>query len=173
VSEVQNLLQTLSKTKQELVFVEDYLVDKVWHDRPARSKEFVTSHTKYAGESSYSKLEKLRQYTKNGQAEAYVLQELSEIAWLLNLRGKDIPFSPVFFAYLLVTSEDATLFVDRDKIVGEVLNYLQQDLRVSVRPYEEVWSALKSCSDRKIPVSCLRDPFMSSKCSCLLYHFSA
>lgn len=146
ISELQALRKDLSKTGSELVFLDENLVDKIWQDRPGSSKEPLIVHAKYAGDDSTSKLAKVREIIDERKSDAYIVHELSEIAWLLNLRGMDIPFSPVFEAYLLVTRGDTSLFVDRDKIKDDVMTYLE-DLKIQVKPYEEVWQSLKDLRD--------------------------
>lgn len=65
------------------------------------------------------------------------------IAWLLNLRGSDVPFNPVFFSYLIITQDEVILFIDTTKgLNDDVISYLDQ-LGVTRRPYGEIWSYLK------------------------------
>jgi Xaa-Pro aminopeptidase len=63
---------------------------------------------------------------------------LDDICWLLNLRGSDIDFNPVFFAYLLFypKTKSATLYVDEAK-VGPVKEYLE-NINVTLMPYEQI-----------------------------------
>ena len=63
-------------------------------------------------------------------------------AWLLNLRGDDIPFNPVFHSYLFVGLESAILFIEPQKISGEVESYLQS-ISVSHRDYNDIWTFLR------------------------------
>ena len=70
---------------------------------------------------------------------------LDEVAWLFNLRGTDIPYNPVFFAYGIVTLDDATLFVDSTKLNDDVYKHLGHS--VLVRPYEDIISACQELSN--------------------------
>ncbi|KAH7339973.1 peptidase M24, structural domain-containing protein [Rhizoctonia solani] len=70
------------------------------------------------------------------------ISNLSCIAWLLNLRGGDIPCNPLFHAYLLVGVDKATLFVDARKLSDEVKRYLRE-LRISIKEVSEVWGYLR------------------------------
>lgn len=75
---------------------------------------------------------------------AMFISDLASIAYTLNLRGADIPFNPVFTAYLLVGVDGKTvLFIDGDKVPKEVKAYLNEN-GVSVREYSEVWSYLRA-----------------------------
>jgi Xaa-Pro aminopeptidase len=75
---------------------------------------------------------------------AVFISDLASIAYTLNLRGSDIPFNPVFTAYLLVGVDGKTvLFIDGEKVPKEVKAYLNEN-GVSVREYSEVWSFLRA-----------------------------
>ena len=155
ITELKTLRASLEKAQQDIILLEENLIDKIWQDRPPSSKEPLDLHAKYAGEASTSKFDKVRSIIKSKKASAYAVHEMSEIAWLLNLRGKDIPFSPVFEAYLLVTLESASLFLDRDKVTEEVAKYLKDELNTEVQPYEGIWEALKVIQNAKQSVCAL------------------
>jgi Xaa-Pro aminopeptidase len=89
---------------------------------------------------------------------AYIVSDLTEIAWLLNLRSSDIPYVPVFTAYLVVRLDSATLFVNRDRLPLRVVRGLQDFLKVELAPYEDIWSALRTgnWSGGKVAVRSLR-----------------
>ena len=70
-----------------------------------------------------------------------IVNMLDEVAWLFNLRGTDIPYNPVFFAYGIVTEDQATLFVGSDKLNDAVYKHLGK--AVSVRPYEDILPACR------------------------------
>jgi len=79
----------------------------------------------------------------NEKIVAVFISSLSEVAYTLNLRGSDVPYSPVFTAYLLVAQDQAVLFIDLDKISAEVKTYLY-NCGVSLRTYADVWSYLRN-----------------------------
>ena len=64
------------------------------------------------------------------------------LAWLLNLRGDDIPFNPVFHSYLFISSELAVLFIEPAKITPDVEGYLTS-ISVTHRDYNDIWSFLR------------------------------
>ncbi|GAA6012283.1 hypothetical protein JCM10207_002787 [Rhodosporidiobolus poonsookiae] len=106
-----NLSQRLHKRGLALVFPPDEnLIDRIWADRPSRSCAPINLHPlKFAGEPAASKLAALRawlaaQYpaTEGAPTPSFLLSSLPAIAWLLNLRGGDIAFNPVFYGYVLV-----------------------------------------------------------------------
>ncbi len=120
------------------------LVDAVWKDRPAppQSPVFELAES-YAGQSRSDKLATVRREMQETDPEVthYLISTLDDIAWLLNLRGSDVEFNPVFLGYLLLGKRKAFLFVAEDKVPEEVRNHLKTDA-VEVKPYEEVESYL-------------------------------
>jgi Xaa-Pro aminopeptidase len=67
------------------------------------------------------------------------MSHYSRLTGLLNLRGSDIPYNPVFFAYASVSPSEVCLFVDKEKLSPEVEQHFKDEgLEVNVRPYEEV-----------------------------------
>lgn len=153
ITELKAIRGTISKKESEIVLLGENLIDSIWQDRPDPSRQRLSCHANYAGEASLSKLEKVRSAIKSNGAMAYVVHELSEIAWTLNLRGKDIPFSPVFESYLLITLNNAILFLDRDKVTEEVGAYLRDDLKVDIQPYQAVWQAIREISSPNQPIA--------------------
>ena len=70
---------------------------------------------------------------------------LDETAWLYNLRGRDIPYNPVFFSYAVVTEEAATLYINHDKLTNDVKDHLGD--AVHIRPYESLLLDLTAMSE--------------------------
>lgn len=150
----------ITKAGAKLVFPAQNLVDLVWKTRPQRSKDPIFKQPrKYAGEDASSKLSAIRAwiteqppaksaYAKLGPATesqkhvATLVGGLSSIAWALNLRGHDIPFNPVFQAYLFISLDTAVLFVETSKVGDDIRSYLRQ-LNVEVREYNDLWSFLR------------------------------
>lgn len=63
---------------------------------------------------------------------------------LLNLRGSDIPYNPVFYAYVVVTMQDVLVFIDDQKITPAVQTHFStESLNVTLHPYEKVFSYLE------------------------------
>ncbi|KAG1760222.1 peptidase M24, structural domain-containing protein [Suillus occidentalis] len=96
---------------------------------------------KYAGETFQSKLQRLREEITKKKAVASVITLLDEVAWLFNLRGTDIDFNPVFFAYAVVTPTEAILFMNDTQDQHSIKTFLGSD--VEIRPYESFIPALR------------------------------
>jgi Xaa-Pro aminopeptidase len=122
--------------------VPENLVDLAWDsEKPERPSEkaFVLD-VKYAGKKFEEKLDDLRKELEKKKASGIVISMLDEIAWLFNLRGNDIPYNPVFFSYAIVTPEDATLFIDDDKLTDDVRAHFGK--AVKIKPYNAIFDQL-------------------------------
>ena len=115
------------------------LVDLVWADRPALSCEPVWElDVKYAGLTRREKLAMVRGKMKEMGASVFVIPSLDEVAWLLNLRGNDVLFTPVFLSYLLLEQDKATLCVQREAVSAEIEAHLKSD-GVTLAPYDDIY----------------------------------
>lgn len=113
------------------------LITPLWLDRPSLPANPIEIFPeKYAGESSKIKLERIRQICHIETGQGLLVSALDEIAWVLNLRGSDVLCTPVFVAYLLITSDGGYLFINQDKTTSTVKDYLES-LNIVIRPYEE------------------------------------
>ncbi|PGH18257.1 hypothetical protein AJ79_00596 [Helicocarpus griseus UAMH5409] len=143
-SDARSLSETIKKSGGSLQGVEDNLIDLVWgSDRPPRPSEKVALHPiEFAGKPFEEKVEDLRKELQKKKKAGFVISMLDEIAWLFNLRGNDIPYNPVFFAYAIITQNSADLYVDEDKLPAEVRKYLGD--KVTVKPYASIFGDAKA-----------------------------
>lgn len=122
------------------------LVGEIWKSRPKRSAEPATLlDVKYAGVSREEKMKQLRRWIKEKKADLYVLTSLDDIAWLLNIRGNDIPCNPVVLSYLVVSQEEAVLFAAQEAFSDEVSAALAE-VGVRLMDYEKITAYLRSVS---------------------------
>lgn len=114
------------------------LVDRVWTDRPDISTEPVWElDVAYAGISREEKLRDVREKMREEQTDALLITALDEIAWLLNLRGNDIRYTPVFLAYMLVTLDKAVLCV-HEQIFSEEIRDKLEKAGISIESYDAI-----------------------------------
>ena len=126
----------------------------VWKDRPSIPNDKIVLHPlEYAGESTTSKINRIREYLQAHHADGLLVTALDEIAWTLNLRGKDVHCNPVFVSYLLISQDSVMFFVNEEKLPDDVRNYLLEEA-VSVEPYEAVLDKVKGYKGRRL----LMDP---------------
>ena len=115
----------------------------IWRDRPAIPENPVEIFPmKYAGESTHDKIARIRQALRERHADGMLMSALDDIAWTLNLRGTDVHCNPVFVSYLLISSKDVTLYINKVKLTPEVSAYLQAE-GIRVDDYENVTRGLK------------------------------
>lgn len=118
-------------------------LQQIWADRPAVPDHKVRVHPiEYAGETTLSKLDRIRRQLRVQHADGMLVSALDDVAWTLNLRGSDVSCNPVFVAYLAIEPDSATLFIDPVKLTPEVSDYLQS-VGVSTRPYGSVGEYLR------------------------------
>ncbi|HOY21040.1 MAG TPA: aminopeptidase P family protein [Haliscomenobacter sp.] len=104
------------------------LLGPLWEDRPALPlSPIFEQDTYFAGLSRAEKLQALRSEIKAAGCTHHLICTLEDIAWLLNLRGSDVGFTPVFVAYLIVGLEEAWLFIHSAKVSSSLQQQLQQD----------------------------------------------
>lgn len=73
------------------------LVDEIWHARPSPNSEPIRVHPiQYAGEKWQSKVSTIRSTLVSSRSDAIIVTSLTDIAYTLNLRGEDLPYTPVF-----------------------------------------------------------------------------
>ena len=116
---------------------------QIWQQRPPIPMNAVELYPlEYAGESTHDKLRRIRKALRERHADGMLMSALDDIAWTLNLRGTDVHCNPVFVSYLLITSKDVTLYIHREKLTPEVLDYLKSE-GITADDYENVDKGLK------------------------------
>ncbi|XP_054268688.1 uncharacterized protein LOC128990367 [Macrosteles quadrilineatus] len=140
----------LQKFQISLNPVVENLIDAIWTNRPNYPPEPIHVYEdKFAGETWQSKLSRLRWTLTHSGADMMVVTALDEVAWLLNLRGGDIPFTPVFRGYVLLGLNWATLYIPPDKITAALRSHLYSPTdSVQVMPYDWVWYELSEKAKR-------------------------
>ena len=115
----------------------------IWPERPAIPENPVECYPlEYAGERCRDKITRIRKALREQHADGMLMSALDDIAWTLNLRGSDVHCNPVFVSYLLISTKDVTLFINKVKLTSEVEAYLKAE-GVGVAPYEDVKKGLK------------------------------
>ncbi len=136
-------VRKLCEETEEMTIVADQdLCGEIWEDRPAISCgkvwELETSH---AGQSRAEKLEIVRKKIREQEVDLLLLSSLEEIAWLLNLRGSDVDYTPVFLAFMLISRNRAKLYLHSPAISTETRTHLALD-GVELDEYEQVYTDL-------------------------------
>lgn len=137
VSQVRQL-ELAIKDKNISFKTDKDLIGELWEDRPAIPNNEIFIHdVKYAGKSRVEKLNEVREEMKKQFANHYLLTSLDDIAWLMNIRGSDVPNTPVVTSNVVVTEETSYLFIDGNKVPSEVKSELETE-GVRVRENHEL-----------------------------------
>lgn len=151
-SEAESLRNALATYGIELTVSEDPF-QWIWKDRPALplNTPFILPLA-YAGVSASEKLDIIRNQLSKSQADGILISALDEIAWTLNLRGDDIHCNPVFISYLLITQENATLYIIKEKLTPELTAYLD-DNKIGTCDYTLIENDLRHFPGKRIQLS--------------------
>ncbi|MDQ0150968.1 aminopeptidase P family protein [Eubacterium multiforme] len=142
MQEGEELVQKLA-SKNVTVKYDCDLVDKVWENRPKLANEPVfLLEEKYSGESTASKLERVRNVMKEVGANYHVIATLDDVAWLLNIRGNDVRYSPLILCYAIVSMDKVDLFIEESKLDEKVKENLANN-NVVLRPYNDIYEYVK------------------------------
>ena len=136
----------------------DFL-DAIWEGRPKlpTGPAFLID-AKYSGQSTSDKLTVLRKSLKSLKADYQLISSLDDIAWLFNIRGKDVSYNPVVLSFALVSDNSATLFIDPLKLSASDAEALYKS-GVKTAPYIDIEKALAA-----LPENC--SVFIDPKRNC-------
>lgn len=142
-TEIDNLRDTLGR--RGLRLDADFApINAIWTDRPELPGDPVFIHdVKYAGRAAADKIRTVLQQTAQQGAEALLVADLAEIAWVLNIRSSDVSCTPVATAFLYLAPAGSTLFIKEEKINEEVQGYLAEN-GVTIAPYSSITGFLES-----------------------------
>ncbi len=140
-------LKKIADKKNGSLYVTEDLVDLIWEGRPAMSctPMWILSE-EWVGEPAAEKIGRIREKMKEAGADCHVVSCLYDIAWILNLRADDIENCPVFLSFLLVGSDDVTLFVQEEELTDDVREYLDKN-GIRIAGYGEIYDALAGLPD--------------------------
>jgi Xaa-Pro aminopeptidase len=148
LSRAQALEEALAERGAKLKLLDRNLVDALWDDQPELPTEPIqVQSSRFAGETVAKKLGRLRQKMKEQDASVHVLTTLDAIAWLLNIRGRDVEFNPMVISYAIVTAKRCELFVRPEKVTPRLRTALKR--YVTFHDYEDFAKALRKIAGRK------------------------
>lgn len=155
--------EDLLKLKHIQIKYDEDLINEIWKHRPALSSEpaFLLNED-ITGQTRLSKINCLRDKIQSSGASAHLLSSLDDIAWLLNMRGNDVKYTPVVLAHLWITLNELHLFIDNNKLSNDVKTKLLND-GIALHSYDEIYHFLQNYD---LNVTVMLDP---SKVSYSLY----
>lgn len=142
----QNLYHDLDAKGISLVPVSTNLIDQVWSDKvEPQLNPIVPLDITYTGKAASEKVESIRKTMKEKGVDVYIVSALDDIAYLLNLRGSDIEFNPVFFSFVVVKQDSLHFFVSEERVTPQVLDHFRKEnIDVKIHPYDSVYSFISS-----------------------------
>ncbi|VDN03846.1 unnamed protein product [Thelazia callipaeda] len=124
--EALRIMSTLNKVGITVVPLKGNLVDYIWHDRPPEHfGKILVLNTEECGLEMREKINRTRRELQLRGCNSAIFTALDDIAWLLNIRGSDIPYNPVVFAVIFMVPNEVHLFIDERKLNDEIRNHLK------------------------------------------------
>ncbi|MBO9674309.1 MAG: aminopeptidase P family protein [Sphingobacteriaceae bacterium] len=154
-----------SLAQREIVMIDIDFISTIWQERVGLPVEKVfLIDEEAAGLTISAKINDVRAALKISEADYHFISSIDDIAWLFNLRGKDVAYNPVALSFALITPEEVKLFIDRQKLSQADIDTLNQQ-GVTLHPYAEVVKALKNLPNKsKIFIDPKRTCFGLFKC---------
>ena len=124
-----------------LVPVSPNPIDAIWHDRPPPPMAAALPHTlEHAGAAAADKRRDIAEILRARGEDAVMLTDPASIAWLLNIRGGDVPFTPLALGFALLRADESiTLFMDARKLSAETRQWLGNAVQVEPPESLEGW----------------------------------
>lgn len=135
VKDVERLEKAVTEAGGKLVALSENPVDLAWQNRPAAPVSPTVEHElPYAGKSSAEKRKDIAATLKGKGADAVALTMPEDIAWLLNIRGRDVPCTPLPLSFAVAHSDGSVdLFIDQRKLSAGLADHLGKDVRIHDR----------------------------------------
>ncbi|ANZ73843.1 BA75_01432T0 [Komagataella pastoris] len=140
----------------QFVPITENLIDSIWtkfEPRPVRPLMPITLlDEKYSGLDTREKLVQVKEALLSLNAQTVVVSALDDIAWLLNLRGSEFRYSPLFYAHLIIHDDLVFLFTDDHSRFESISEYLKER-SIVLRPYDKFYDDIKSLSANTVLVT--------------------
>ena len=135
------------------------LVAEIWQNRPPEIHAPIYEHpANFAGKTRSEKLELVRKMLIAKEIDSTVVSMLDDVAWLLNLRGNEIEFTPLFSAYTFVDLEKCWLFIQPEKLSATISDQLGKE-GIQIAPYDQFVPFLSRIQGKSIQIDPLRSNF--------------
>ncbi len=141
-----------AKVGAKMVPVTPNPIDTIWEDQPKRpTASLSVQPLQFAGQSVAEKLAMISKLLGKAGADATVLTQPDSVAWVLNIRGHDVPYTPVVLAYAILRKKGkAELFIDKAKLPEDVRAHLKKS--VTIKKPAELESTLKALGKSAVQI---------------------
>ena len=134
---------SIAKKNGAKIDYQEDLIDVIWTDRPPLSDKPVWFlEEKYSGESSKSKLSRIRKEMEDAGCDTHIVSTLDDICWTLNIRGNDIDFFPLVLSYAIIKKDRFELYIDERKLDDKLKSILEK-VGVTLHPYNAIYEDVK------------------------------
>ena len=137
------IYEEIAKEKGGVLLYDIDIASSVWKEQPALSQKSVFPlPLKYTGKSTAQKLEQIRKVMKENKTDVHVLTSLDDIGWILNLRGQDVEYFPLFLSYMIIRLDTVELYADERKFSEEIKRELKEN-KITILPYNRIYEQIK------------------------------
>ncbi|HAV3009932.1 aminopeptidase P family protein [Acinetobacter baumannii] len=157
-------LENTAKQRGFKLETQQDLIGSIWSNRPELPLEQI--HLMPEGLNALSRKEKIqaiRETLKTKAIKGHFISSLDDIAWVLNARGQDVEYNPVFLSHLYISAQQAVLFIDSNKVDLTTQQAFKAD-GIEIRDYQDSAQFLANISNASV----LLDPAKVS-----IYHEQA
>ncbi|WP_454666191.1 aminopeptidase P family protein [Acinetobacter calcoaceticus] len=126
------------------------LIGEIWINRPELpSKNINLMSEGLNALSRKEKIQAIRETLHSKNISGHFISSLDDIAWVLNARGQDVEYNPVFLSHLYISEKQAVLFIDADKVDIAIQQAFKAD-GIEIRNYEDTATFLANISDTSV-----------------------
>ncbi|WP_024433588.1 aminopeptidase P family protein [Acinetobacter baumannii] len=143
-------LENTAKQRGFKLETQQDLIDSIWSNRPELPLEQI--HLMPEGLNALSRKEKIqaiRETLKTKAIEGHFISSLDDIAWVLNARGQDVEYNPVFLSHLYISAQQAVLFIDSNKVDSTTQQAFKAD-GIEIRDYQDSAQFLANISNASV-----------------------
>lgn len=130
----QKNLELLQNNKIILVPITDNPIDTLWLDQPGYPNQPIEPHPlEFSGLSHHNKIEKLQKELLFNNEDAFIFCDPASICWLLNIRGSDVPYSPIPLVYAILYRDHVCLYADQKQCSETLSDFLGHTVKLCSR----------------------------------------
>ena len=132
------------------------LVAVIWKERPSASEKMIYDYPiRFAGKSRSEKIDLVRNWLRSKNLDSTIITQLEDIAWLFNLRGDDIEYTPLFNAYAYIELNSAWIFVQKKKSPENLIEIIIAN-GITIMEYGEFYDFLHRIAGKRIQIDPIR-----------------
>lgn len=148
VMQVRSMQKAFRKRNISVAYESD-LLGIIWRKRPALPTQSIFEHdVTFAGKTRAEKIANLRKTMTEKAVDFHFISTLDDIAWLFNIRGRDVACNPVAVAYAIIGQKEAHLFIDSQKVSNDLEKELKKD-NIQIRDYDDIKYFLQALPEQQ------------------------